>query len=65
MRLDGEVLHTGVIGEHEGHDGPEAASAALLIEEMRDGAGTGRLVGERRVDGGGEGRRAVVVEQIE
>jgi len=39
MGLDGEVLDPGVIREHEGHDGPEAAASALLIEEMRDGVG--------------------------
>lgn len=65
MGLDGELVHAGVRGEHERHDGPEAAAVPLLLEEVRDGAGTGRLLREGGIDGGGEGGRAVVVEQGE
>jgi hypothetical protein len=64
MGLDGEILHPGVIREHERHGGSEAAPAALVIEEMRDGARAGCFPGQRLVDGGGEGPRAIVVEQI-
>lgn len=64
MGLDGEVLHAGVIGEDERHDGPEPAAPPLLVEEMGDGAGAGRLAGQRGVDGRGQGRRAMLVEQV-
>ena len=65
MGLDGELVHPRVCGEHERHGGAEAATAALLLEQVGDGAGTRGLVGEGLVDGGGEGGRAVVVEQRE
>ena len=64
MGLDGEVLHPGVIGQLEGDDGREAASAALVVEVMRDGGGTRRLARERFGDGGREGGGAVVVEEV-
>lgn len=65
MGLDGEVLDPGVIREHEGHDGLQTATPALLVQEVGDGAGTGGLVRARLFHGGGERGRAVVVEQIE
>jgi len=65
MGLDGEVLDAGVIREDERHGGPQAPLPPLLLEQVCDGAGTGRFARECHVDGGGQGRRAVVVEQIE
>ena len=50
MGLDREVLHAGVIREHEGHGGPQAPLPTLLIEDVRDGGGAGRLAREGRVD---------------
>lgn len=65
MGLDGEVVDAGMGRQEERDGGPEAAPPALLLEQVRDGAGAGRLVGERLGHGGGQGGRPVVVEEGE
>lgn len=65
MGLDGEVLDAGMGRQEERDGGPEAAATALLLEQVRDGARTGRLLREGLVDGGGQRRGAVIVEERE
>ena len=57
MGLDGEVLHARMIGQDDRHHGREPAPAPVVIEQVRDGAGTGASRVSARVDGGGERRR--------